>query len=338
MAGDGEMELHVWKGDWNLPSVDPNCLAALAYCKFAGVPVCVKKTNNPWKSPSGELPVLIHGKVTETSINNIFGYLRKQNWGSDFDLTNKQSADVIAYTSLLEEKLLPALLHSWWIDGKTYVDVTRPWYAKAAPFPLNFFLPGQKQRQASDRVYTSKGIGENVLDTEIDAKIYKEAKECLNHLSYKLGDQDFFFGSSPSSLDALVFGFLAPILNAPLPGSQLTNHLRGCPNLCSLCTKIIQRFFPPSAEDIDTHKKEKQEEKKMSDASLDFPHKKRNMFLSAIFAAIAMVGYAFMSGLVQIEVVDEEKESSPSPAKPSEPSNFEFQPLFTEDDEQQEDS
>lgn len=28
-AGDDRMELQVWKGDWGLPSIDPNCLAVL---------------------------------------------------------------------------------------------------------------------------------------------------------------------------------------------------------------------------------------------------------------------------------------------------------------------
>ena len=29
----------------------------------------------------------------------------------------------------------------------------------------------------------------------IALQIYKEAKTCLNHLSYRLGDNEFFFGN-----------------------------------------------------------------------------------------------------------------------------------------------
>uniref|UniRef100_H0W5G9 Mitochondrial outer membrane transport complex Sam37/metaxin N-terminal domain-containing protein n=4 Tax=Rodentia TaxID=9989 RepID=H0W5G9_CAVPO len=29
--------------------------------------------------------------------------------------------------SLLEEKLLPVLIHTFWIDTKNYVEVTRKW-------------------------------------------------------------------------------------------------------------------------------------------------------------------------------------------------------------------
>ena len=61
-------------------------------------------------------------------------------------------------------------LHLWWIDGKTYVDFTRPWYAKIMPFPLNFFLPGRKQKAASLRVFLTKG-GENINDSDVEAKV-----------------------------------------------------------------------------------------------------------------------------------------------------------------------
>lgn len=35
-----------------------------------------------------------------------------QNWGLDHDLSTKQSADIVAFTALLEQKLLPALVSS----------------------------------------------------------------------------------------------------------------------------------------------------------------------------------------------------------------------------------
>lgn len=43
-------------------------------------------------------------------------------------------------------------IHTFWIDAKNYVEVTRKWYAEAMPFPLNFFLPGRMQRQYMERL------------------------------------------------------------------------------------------------------------------------------------------------------------------------------------------
>ncbi|KAK6179201.1 hypothetical protein SNE40_011616 [Patella caerulea] len=330
---DDVIDLQVWKGDWGLPTVDPACLSTLSYCRFSGVPLKLRKTGNPWRSPSGELPIMKHRNVTETKVSEIFSYLRKQNYGCDFALSNKQSADAVAFSSMLEEKLLPAILHLWWIDGKTFVDFTRPWYTKVLPFPLNFFIPGQKQKQASLRVSLTKG-GTNVSDTELEAKIYKEAKECMNLLAYRLGKQEYFFGSTPSSLDALVFGYLAPILKAPLPNNQLQNHLKMCDNLCSLCNRILLRYFPPDPEE-EAKKKKAEASKSQSSSDLqEFPNKKRNMVLAAIFALTAMAGYAFLSGIIQIDIVDDSNSTSNNTSSSyfSKPQTYKNEPVFEDND------
>ncbi|CDQ67692.1 unnamed protein product [Oncorhynchus mykiss] len=109
------LELYCWKGDWGLPSVDTDCLTVLAYAKFAGAPLKVHKITNPWRSPTGTLPAL---KTTEESTrslskpSNIIIHLRKQKYNADYDLSAKEGADTLAFVSLLEEKLLPALVRS----------------------------------------------------------------------------------------------------------------------------------------------------------------------------------------------------------------------------------
>lgn len=52
-------------------------------------------------------------------------------------------------------------------------------------------------------------------------------------------------------------------------------------------------------------KSECQEREKKQIDALEFPNKKRNMILAAIFAITSMVGYAFVSGLVQILITDD---------------------------------
>ncbi|BFY97905.1 hypothetical protein BsWGS_00944 [Bradybaena similaris] len=300
------MQLSVWAGAWGLPSVDPHCLAVLAYCKFSGVPVDVVKTGNPWSSPTGNFPVLSFENEVYTRVSDIFTFLRKENWGSDFELSRKQSADVVAFSALLEEKLLPALLQLWWIDNKTFVDVTRPWYASAVPFPLSLFHPRRKQKQAELRVLLTKG-GDHISDVETEAKVYKEARECLNLLSYKLGDKPYMFGRLPSSLDALVFGYLMPLLKAPLPSNPLQTHLVQCSNLTRMCSEILATFFPADVndtEDIKDQQKTKSEDGKCD--VQDNHRKRRNMILAAIFAGTVMLGYAVANGLLQVTISDAE--------------------------------
>lgn len=64
------------------------------------------------------------------------------------------------------------------------------------------------------------------------------------YLNYKM----CFCLARPTSLDALIFGYLAPLLKAPLPNNQLQTHLLQCDNLCRLCNDILTVFFPADVE------------------------------------------------------------------------------------------
>ena len=56
---------------------------------------------------------------------------------------------------------------------------------------------------------------------ELEKFVYKNAFECLNVLEKKLGDESYFFGSSPSTMDAVIYGHLAILLRAPLVSTGL---------------------------------------------------------------------------------------------------------------------
>ncbi|XP_051519512.1 metaxin-1b isoform X2 [Myxocyprinus asiaticus] len=231
------LELYCWKGDYGLPSIDVDCLTVLAYAKFSGAPLKVHKITNPWRSPTGTLPALKtreEGSISQPS--KIIIHLRKQKYNADYDLSAKEGADTLAFVSLLEEKLLPALL-------------------------------------------------------------YRDAFECMTHLSQRLGSQKFFFGDSPSSLDAYVFAHLAPLLKIKLPNGKLQQHFNSLNNLQQFCTNILGLYFPSDVREPPARKRHVQPE------SGDFdnePHKRRNQIISVLFAMGAMLGYAIFTGIVTI--------------------------------------
>nr|KAF6413775.1 metaxin 1 [Molossus molossus] len=198
--------------------------------------------------------------------------------------------------SLLEEKLLPVLIHTFWIDTKNYVEVTRKWYAEAMPFPLNFFLPGRMQRQHMERLQLLCGERRPENEEELEKELYQEARECLTLLSQRLGSQKFFFGDAPASLDAFVFSYLALLLQVKLPSGKLQAHLRGLHNLCAYCTHILSLYFPWDGAEVPPPRQtpagpETEEE----------PYRRRNQILSVLAGLAAMVGYALLSGIVSIQ-------------------------------------
>ncbi|KAM6958848.1 metaxin-1b [Aplochiton taeniatus] len=296
------MELYCWKGDWGLPSIDTDCLTVLAYARFAGAPLKVLKITNPWNSPTGTLPVL---KTREegcfTKPGNIIIHLRKQKYNADYDLSAKEGADTLAFVSLLEEKLLPALIYTQWVDSKNYVDVTRRWYAKNIPFPLNFLLPNRMHNQQLERLRLVRGDPMLEPGEEVEKEVYRDAVECMTLLSQRLGSHKFFFDDSPSSLDAYVFGHLAPLLKVKMPNGRLQQHLNSLDNLRQFCTNILSLYFPAASLEGDEIPSRKMSAHADGSDFENEPRKRRNQILSVLFAFGSMLGYAILTGIVSVQ-------------------------------------
>ncbi|XP_038076905.1 metaxin-1-like [Patiria miniata] len=292
------MDFDCWKGDWGLPSVDVKCLNVLTYAQIAGINLKVHKNRFWWRNLTAHFPIFQAAEDVLRSDTEAIQYLKENQANLDGDLTDQQRADILAFKALMEEKYLPGLLHVWWVDAKNFVELTRPWYAKALHFPLNYFVPGQLKRAAESRVDIIRG-GDHMEPQEVTSRVYSDAKECLNLLSERLGDEDFFFGPVPTSLDALIFSYLAPLLRAPLPSNQLQTHLKATDNLCRFCTRILLRYFPDELQDSEANSS-----KKPTDDLFDDPHKRRNQVLFAVVALTAMASYAFLSGLVRVQIKD----------------------------------
>ena len=123
----------------------------------------------------------------------------------------------------------------------------------------------------------------------------------MTTLSTRLGESDYFFGSKPTTFDALVFSYLAPLLKAPLPSCALQNHLKACTNLVKFINRILQKYFEYDYEEYEKSKSKEQEHKAKMSAVDDYPNKRRNQVLAGVFAAVAMLGYALSTGIVQVK-------------------------------------
>lgn len=315
------MEVSTWSEDWGLPSVDPECLKILAYSKFCGAPVTQNQTNNPFWSPSGNLPVFEHTSSTTnttlTQFQAVVKHLAICNYSADFNLTQKQRSETDAFINLIKEKLSPAIQYILWIDTKNHIEFTRIWYAKHLPFPMGYYYPGRYHQNAERLIeslysqYTE--FGEIGNDTQVETSVYKAAQECLTLLDNRLGDNPYMFGKSPCRLDAVMYGYLAPLLKAPLPNSTLQNYMKNCSNLVRFVVKISQNYFPQTVKAWDeknnneeeSRNKKKNESKKKKENSKGeeenaWPHETRNKILAGAVASTAMLGYAYSSGLIDV--------------------------------------
>ena len=210
----------------------------------------------------------------------------------------------------MEEKLKPALLYAFWIDAKNLTELTRPWYAKKLGVPQCFYYPGKYATHATAVIEGRVGVdADDVHRPDVEASIYRDAQECLTILSRRLGDSDpYFFGKAPSSADAIMYGYLAPLLKAPLPNpTPLQAHLKACGNLVSFVSRISHNYFPQVSIDYEKLLREdnsanvKSENNKHSDSGEVIPTKplseKLRPVMVSSFAVAAMLGYAHLSGL-----------------------------------------
>uniref|UniRef100_A0AAZ3QA30 Metaxin glutathione S-transferase domain-containing protein n=1 Tax=Oncorhynchus tshawytscha TaxID=74940 RepID=A0AAZ3QA30_ONCTS len=255
-------ELFGRKKVMHLSSVPKTCnfrQCDLAYAKFPGAPLKVHKITNLWRNPTvADCPAF-------------------QKYNADYDLSAKGGADTLAPTG-----------------GETAaLDVTRRWNTENITFPLNFLLPNHIHNQQLERLRLVRGDPRLEPGHQLE-KLYHDVLECMNLLSHRLGLHKFFFRDSPSSLDANVFGHLAPLLKVKLPTGKLHQHLNSQDNLRHYCTNGLVLYFPSEGggkfPGVSVY----------SDGS-DFdnePHEQRNQILSVLFAMGSMLGYAILMGIV----------------------------------------
>lgn len=129
----------------------------------------------------------------------------------------------------------------------------------------------------------------------------------------------------PSSLDAYVFGHLAPILRCKLPSGKLQQHLKSLDNLSSFCSNVLLLYFPrdgrgevwggePALAMVSVLcscllSLEGGAQKTSSPPEApDFehvPNKRRKQLLSAVVALGAMLSYALLTGMLSIQHVQQ---------------------------------
>jgi len=316
------MELCAWGSDWGVASVDPACLSMMTYAKFSGAPVTTKATNNPFWSPKGSLPVLrstsgLHHSQQDqepleiTDFRACVEHLKECGYSADYNLSARQQSEVLAFGRLIEDRLKPALCQVFWLDAKNQLDLTRPWFASKMGMPLSLFYPNKMVTAARDVVSSHIDVNCDAEDTVtiqiVEAAVYKKAEECLTVLARRLGEEPYFFGKSPSSLDALMYGYLAPLLKAPLPNPTLQNHLKGCINLVSFVVRISQNYF--AEHSLEYERKERvaaEEAASQASSSEAKPLSKTSAgdwlrpMAAAVVSCSAMLGYAHFSGLVDL--------------------------------------
>ncbi|MCJ1279083.1 hypothetical protein MMC21_006905 [Puttea exsequens] len=144
------LELYVWGPAFSLPSIDPQCLATIAYFQLivpAGSWILIASTDTT-TPPTKELPYLIDGPTTTSGFSNIINHLStSHSYTLDAPFTPLQLADITAFTSHATTTLAPLLSLSLYASSLNYA-LTRSAYTPLLPWPTQYTIPPSQRARA----------------------------------------------------------------------------------------------------------------------------------------------------------------------------------------------
>jgi len=187
---------------------------------------------------SGKVPVLKCGPYVVSEMESIVQLANAKGVTLTEHLTLTERADLRAYMSLVHNVLEKALLYFTWLDDSVYHGMTKVRVGSPFNFPLKFLVPWVTRRKVTEQLKVLKWA-ERTVD-----EVYKEVETCLLALSERLGEAEFFFGTKPTELDALAFGYLFTMITTPINAeNQFGNLVKQQSNLVRFCQRVENYYF-----------------------------------------------------------------------------------------------
>ena len=213
------------------------------YLRMAGIDYRVKDVGLDFPdAPKGKLPYIEHeGRVIADS-NIIIDYL-KDHFGDPLDshLNESNQATTHMLKRMTEE-------HLWWIVNR------ERWWAPENPYwHTTGMLAGLTQQEYEEiRDDARRKCMEHGVGAFTDNEIGTRGKKDMDAISLSLGNQAFFLGQQPSSVDATAYAFLFHILRAPYT-SSLKTAAQSHQNLSAYVERVYNAWF--SEDPLSTDRK-----------------------------------------------------------------------------------
>jgi sorting and assembly machinery component 37 len=134
------MDLHIWGPIGSLPSLDAECIAAVAYLSRA-LPAGAWRlvaSSDPSITPNYLLPALHDGDVWISGFSAIVAHMTPS---LDAGLSPTQRAEAVAYSAFLASSAQPLVDASLYASEENWAAVTRPAFGRMLPFPVSWMLP-----------------------------------------------------------------------------------------------------------------------------------------------------------------------------------------------------
>lgn len=233
------IKLHVFPTGPEIPNYSPACMKLETWLRLAKLPYEIVTVANPGKAPKGKLPYIVDGNDTVPDSEAIIAWLsKKYEIDLDENLSVEEKAVARAFERMLNEHAYFGLLFARWIDPPGWAQVKAAYFGGLPP-GLRQLVPAMLQRSVR-RDLRGQGLGRHTPD-----EIYARIAQDLQAVSDYLGDQPFFMGREPTTIDASVYAFVGNCIEADLK-TPLTELAVQHANLVDYCARMRQRCFPES--------------------------------------------------------------------------------------------
>lgn len=199
-------------------------------------------SNAEFMAPSGKrtkLPVVQIGAFLAAEFEPIINLFEHKKMSLTENFKSEDKDDLVTYMSLVDTILTNSELYISWCDDVVLNEITKKRNGSVYPFPLNIIQNFRKRRAVLKQL--SFYEWKNLTFEEVVDKIDKLCQT----LVLKLEEKEYFFGDSPTELDALVFGHFFCIFTMELPTSvSLLKEIINKYNLLTqFCARIEKKYF-----------------------------------------------------------------------------------------------
>jgi glutathione S-transferase len=238
MTTTDPIRLFVFGTGWGIPfpTSGPFPLKLCTWMRMAGIPHEIVIENDPRKGPKGKSPWIEHEGTRMGDSSLVIAHLGER-FGVDLDahLGADEKARALVIQRTIEEHYHQAFEHQLFL-GRGGAERLEE-FVSTMPSVLRWIVPRILVKQLRAQLH-ARGLGRHE-----ESEIIAQGKADLDALARLLGENRYFLGDRPSSIDACVFGFLgvSVYVNGDNP---LFSHAASLENLKRYCERMREQYFP----------------------------------------------------------------------------------------------
>ncbi|MGE0751152.1 MAG: glutathione S-transferase family protein [Variibacter sp.] len=228
--------LHTFGPAFGLPDPSPFVTKLDILLKMSGQPYKAE-IGGLRRAPKGKLPYVVDDGVTIADSTFIRWHLEKK-YGIDFDrgLTAEQRAQAWAFEKMAEDNLYWTLVDARWTDDANFRKGPAEFFQNV-PAVIRPLVVATVRRAIRKHMH-GHGIGRHS-----NAEIVALGTRSINAIADALADRPFFFGETPSGVDATIFAFVAGAL-CPRFDTPIRVAAERHTNLRRYVGRMAGRYYP----------------------------------------------------------------------------------------------